>query len=256
MFLHIWHKGLWWPKIREDIAREINTCVKCLRNSTKKFGYHPLIPIVEARPGDGWAIDLFFMGKFTIFIVIDIASGFLVLLESLLSKKKHVIATCLWKHICVFGPQRYLISDNGGEFVNNVLGKLLGAIGVQHRTISSYHPQANGKVERSILDIKAILKKHCEGNFQKATEFLPYIQLTYNTQISSRTKSTPYALMFGKPANAFKDYRSLGSIQPQSDETIQKIWENINNNIYPSILKMVESREEQRAAKWDSPIKL
>ena len=50
----------------------------------------------------------------------------------------------------------YLLTDNGREFDNQTLRKVLGEYGVKHVTILSYDPQAN-PVERSNRTLKTMI---------------------------------------------------------------------------------------------------
>ena len=259
-FLKIWHKGLWWPKIREQITKEIENCQTCLRHTTKRVGFHPLTPITESRPNEGWAVDLFFAteqeGKggrlHPILIAMDICTGFVLDLKIMKTKQATEVSDELWKMICVFGPPKYLISDNGKEFLNQTLARLFKTIGTQHRTISSYHASANGRPERAIQDVKTLIKKLTEGNLRNLEKLLPKIQLAYNTRISSRTLSAPFALEFGRNANAFEDYRKLPEMKEVNEEEIKRNWDKMNKTILPAINERVVEREEQRAAKWDA----
>lgn len=43
-----------------------------------------------------------------------------------------------------------VVQDNGGEFVNSSVERVLFANGVDHKTCRPYHPQTEGKVERQV----------------------------------------------------------------------------------------------------------
>jgi len=255
-FLRIWHKGFWWPSVRQDIADHLSGCLQCLRFSVRREGFHPLTPIIEDWPGNGWSMDLFFLDKSTnknvVLIAIDIATGFILDLAPVLSKDKHTIAEEVWKIICTYGPPKYIISDNGAEFVNRHMKALLDKIGVVHRTIASYHPQANGKVERTIKDVKEMIRKMSDADYRFSPSYLPYCKLCYNTHLSSRTNSSPFSLMFGREALAFDNYLGSAKMLPADIAKIQKHWKTIREGVYPAIQDFVKNRESIRAAKWDA----
>ena len=56
------------------------------------------------------------------------------------------VARKLWKIFCLIGWPRILQSDNGREFVNQILQALMKLTGIDHRLISPYNPRADGKV--------------------------------------------------------------------------------------------------------------
>ncbi len=45
-------------------------------------------------------------------------------------------------------------SDNGSDFVNQMIAELTKLNGINHRTISAYNPRANGAVERTNATIE------------------------------------------------------------------------------------------------------
>ena len=85
--------------------------------------------------------------------------------------------------------QRFL-SDNGTEFVNQLMKQLIKLYGIDHRLITPYHPQANGLVERTNKEVGRGLKKQLEGAKDRWNEYLPTIQLDLNQRILERTGST------------------------------------------------------------------
>ena len=58
-------------------------------------------------------------------------------------------------------------SDNGPEFVNDVIRALVRITGIDHRLISPYNPRADGKVERVIGSTMSIIKKLLHGVEEK-----------------------------------------------------------------------------------------
>jgi hypothetical protein len=74
-----------------------------------------LLKIPLGLSQDGWAIDLFFIEQFTVLVGVKIALIFIVKLEATPSKKQAVIVKKIWKAMCIFGPPKYLLSDNGGK---------------------------------------------------------------------------------------------------------------------------------------------
>ena len=61
--------------------------------------------------------------------------------------------------IARYGYIESIQSDNGPHFVNRVIKNLVEMLGVWHRLSTPYYPQSNGKVERTIGTLKAMLKR-------------------------------------------------------------------------------------------------
>lgn len=58
-----------------------------------------------------------------------------------------------------FGVPRALINDEGTHFLNLLMEKLLRKYNVKQKIATLYHPQTNGQVEFSNIQIKKILEK-------------------------------------------------------------------------------------------------
>ena len=57
---------------------------------------------------------------------------------------------------------RYILSDNGAEFKNNLMDQVMKQLGIEWIFSAPYHPQRNGKLEVFHKYLKPTLKKLCE----------------------------------------------------------------------------------------------
>ena len=133
-----------------------------------KAGYHPAASITANGPGDHFQVDTSIHlpespdGYKALLVCIDVFTGF-VLLKPLRDSTAETVARKLWKIFSIVGFPKILQSDNGSEFINDVLKALTKLIGIEHRFISPYNPRADGKVERSIGTVMMIIKKLLHG---------------------------------------------------------------------------------------------
>ena len=98
--------------------------------------------------------------------------------------------------MCLFGPPKEILTDQGSEFVNTILAALLSKLG-NHRLTSAYHPRTNGATERLNQTLLNILRKFMEETITDWDILLPYIGLAYRARINTVTKYSPFELMFG-----------------------------------------------------------
>ena len=89
------------------------------------------------------------------------------------------------------------MSDNGTEFLNKVVDRLLNFCGIERRTTSSYCPHVNGLTEVFNASLVKSLSKHAYENPKNLPEWLPYVLFAYRTRINSITGFTPFYLTFG-----------------------------------------------------------
>ena len=106
-------------------------------------------------------------------------------LRALPNKEAATIAAVLFTIFCEIGFPTILQSDNGTEYVNDILKALFGLINAAHRLITPYNPRANGVAERWVqLAVRAI-RKCLEGAETDWDLFTPGTQLALNTRVIS-----------------------------------------------------------------------
>jgi hypothetical protein len=256
------NKGYWWSGMRNDIQIRLSECDPCTRFVVGKSGFNPSGSITSAHPWDHIQIDTSVHlpaapGGFTaLLVMIDVFTGFIIL-RPIKTTSADIIANELWQVFCIIGIPKIIQSDNGPEFVNEIIRALVKINGIEHRFIAPYNPRCDGKVERSIQTVMLIIKKLLHGNESNWTLYVPFAQLSFNNKISSLTGSTPFSLMFGRNLNEIKDYTTA---ETKEEATIIDIdnWKNhiekVQSLIYPAILdrtmirkdKMIKALDKQR----------
>ena len=83
---------------------------------------------------------------------------------------------------------------------------MLKRVGSERLTTQAYNPRANGLTERANQTIMQMLRKHAEANTERWNEWLPYIELSYNSRVHSSTKFSPYEILYGFKMRSFKDW--------------------------------------------------
>src|SRR5207249_1790979 len=64
------------------------------------------------------------------------------------------VINVLREQFATFGLARYLITDNGPQFVSNEFRNFCKINGICHKPVSSYHPSSNGKAEAAVKIFK------------------------------------------------------------------------------------------------------
>ena len=65
------------------------------------------------------------------------------------SKQKEVIIDKIFKHwISIFGTPKLFLSDNGGEFINDIFREMGEQLNINVETTSAESPWSNGIVEK------------------------------------------------------------------------------------------------------------
>ena len=82
------------------------------------------------------------------------------------------------------GFSRIMQSDNGTEFVNELVAQLTKLYGIDHRLITAYHPRADGLVERQNKEVTRSLKKRMQAAPAQWHRWMPITQLGLNLRKS------------------------------------------------------------------------
>jgi transposase InsO family protein len=256
LFKKLFNQGYGWKGMRKDCIDFCAACPECLRVNVAKYGYHPLTPIHASLPFDHLAIDLIGPLPTTkddfslILIVIDVFTRF-VLLRPLKDKRAVSIATELFKIFVDFGHPRIIQSDNGLEFVNNIIASVMKLYAIDKRVTVPYHPRANGIVERSVRTTLALIKKSIQGEGTDWKRVLPSVQLMVNNRIASIHGSTPFSVMFARKLNPFRDFEDTENLATISEEAISKRLSEITSIIFPTIDSKMRENLNKIKGKWD-----
>ncbi len=253
-------RKIWWKGMRRDIATALMNCDPCTRYTVIRSGFNPADYIISSTPWEHIQIDNSVHlpsvpgGYKCLLVIIDIFTGF-VILRPITTTSAEIIAYELWQVCCTFGIPKIIQSDNGPEFVNEVIRALTNLVGIDHRFISPYNPRADGKVERSIQTVMSIIKKLLHGNEKNWHLFVPFAQLSFNNKITSLTGSSAFNLMFGRSLNPIKDYtgNDENGIEIKIDDlnTWNEHMEKIQSLIYPAILERTKHSKDKMIAALD-----
>ena len=231
--------GQHWGSMKSDAADYVKTCLPCQRYIIGRRGFHPVRSVHAALPWDHIGIDLKSFntpskeGNSYLLVVVDICTRF-VFLRPIKDKTMEAVASTLFTLFCDVGFPKIIQSDNGKEFVNELLKNLTSAGRIDHRLITAYHPQGNGVTERYVGMISDIIYRNLNGRADDWESYVPATQLWVNARASKSTKSTPYSLMFARPLNGFEDYSSVPD-ELLDDAALFRRLEYMTSLVYPAI---------------------
>ena len=106
------------------------------------------------------------------------------------------ITAIIYRH----GPVKWLISDNGREFVNKLFAQVAQLLNIKHSTITAYNPRANGLAENHMRTMKDALAIYCDETQKDWDAHLGGVTMSYNTTVNSQTGFTPYFMLYGREA--------------------------------------------------------
>ena len=102
-------------------------------------------------------------------------------------------------HIGTFACPSEILSDNGPQFVNELVAATLKAMAITHSTTIAYSKEENALVERVNKEVMRHLRALVFEiqNYDNWDRYLPIVQRIINTTVHSVLKVSPYSLVFG-----------------------------------------------------------
>ena len=108
--------------------------------------------------------------------------------------------------LLVHGVPETILTDGGGEFINELNSWLAEAVGVRWQKTTAYNPASNGQVERINLVMQDMISKHChDSNHADWDTKLQACVFAYNTCVNSTTGYSPFFLVHGREARRLID---------------------------------------------------
>ena len=195
----------YWPKIRKDCKRFVNTCHVCqiVGKPNQKIPKAPLFPLqVVSEPFQEVQIDIVGplprtkSGNVYILTIIDRMSNYPEAIPVRSIKSRKVVEE-LVKFFTKFGLPKVVQSDCGSNFTSKVFAESMNELGIQHVTSTPYHPESQGKIERFHQTMKSILKKYCIESGCDWDKELPYLLFAFRSAPSETLGYSPFQLIFG-----------------------------------------------------------
>jgi hypothetical protein len=196
---------VFWKGLKRDVLRWIRACPKCQARKTGKNNLSGLLqPQFVAEPWHTVAMDLSAKlpktekGNQYVMVMMDSFLGW-VELAAIPNKSAKEVAQALWKNIYLrHGIPKRLLSDQGGEFDNELMKRLASRVGTEQVFTSAYHPSGNGQVERFNRVLFTTLSMYVNENRDDWDDHLESVAFAYNTSKIGETDMSPFTLLYGR----------------------------------------------------------
>ena len=194
----------YWKGMNKDIQKYIANCTLCYREKAKIQNHPPQMMEIPDRPFDKIAIDLIIecktstSGNKHILTIIDHLTGWPEAFPIPDKSADTIVSSFINKYLPVHMCLRYILSDNGTEFKNNLMDQVLKQLGIERIFSAPYHPQSNSKLEVFHKYLKPTLKKLCEKDQSNWDQYLNQVLASYRVTPNLATAETPFFLLYGR----------------------------------------------------------
>ena len=198
-------RRFWWPSMLKDLAQHIRSCWACQaggdpprRNTKAELQPWP----ATAELGD-WCIDLYGpmplseQGNRWVFGAVERGRRWPEL-AALKDASAESVARALFERVISrHGIPSRITSDQGPQFIGQVMKELCRCMGIQKLQTTAYHPQTNSAVERIWPNVSRHLRKFCQAQQQQWDLHLSSMEMALRTSVVRAVGVTPYELMYG-----------------------------------------------------------
>ena len=178
-------RRFWWPGIAKDVAEHCQTCAECQRMA-RRGPRAPLVPMpIIGEPFERIAMDIVgplprtASGKRFILVISDYATRYPEA-YAMGTVTAPAIAKKLIDFFSHYGVPKEILTDQGSNFMSELLKEIYQLLGVKSIRTSPYHPQTDGLVERYNQTLKMMLRKVLLTERRSWDKLLPLVLFAYH----------------------------------------------------------------------------
>jgi transposase InsO family protein len=264
---HLMLQHVWWPSIYKDVRKYIRSCTQCQRHKPMQNRRNRLL--FSTKPNDIWDtanIDLVGPmptsknGNKYICVITDNFSKWAEALP-IPDKTETTVAEAIFKGlICRHSVPRKIITDQGTEFTNKLVQRLLERMNIVHKTTPPYYPQANGHVERFNRTLVESIAKQCEDEPGEWERFIDGTLFAYRVCKVDGLELSPFQIMFAR--DPILPMQILDSSDADIVEDVTRFGTRLTFNLqntHRAIKELLHQQADARDAAWlkkANPLKL
>ena len=193
-----------WPNMRRDVLRWARQCQSCATSKIARHTSPPVLPI-EVPPERFAHVHVDIVGPFPpdrgnkyLLTMIDRTTRWPEAAPITDTGADTVIRTFVDTWVSRFGVPFSVTTDRGAQFTSEAWKASLSGLGISVSTTTSYHPQANGMVERFHRTLRNAMSCAARTN-TSWTRTLPWVILGLRNAPRLDTATSTAEVVFGAP---------------------------------------------------------
>ena len=202
--INMMKRRFWFRKMREQVNSYINKCLLCCQHATHKTKYESKFLPIPKKPFDGICLDC--VGPLErskrnfkwILTCIDLHSSFMIAVAMKSKSADDIIHAYVETILPQIGPSRFILTDNGTEFKNDTMDKVLNRLNTEHKFTTVYFPRGNSRLENSHALLKRSISKYIDILDVEWDRCLNLATYAFNISPSSDNCNSPYYIVYGR----------------------------------------------------------
>ncbi len=189
--------------MKKDVLKFVRQCLSCQCAKASKCKFGLLRPFQEGEPWGTVHVDVVGPLRFQneerfLITAIDSFGAWVEVQEVYHSPTSADFVSFLVSEIITrHGVPKRIVSDNGSILVSEVSKMFYKDTGIRITTTSTYHPQANGKIERFHRFLKETLRASQTLTGEEFSNKLPWIIFAYRTTYHEGIREIPFFVYHG-----------------------------------------------------------
>lgn len=257
-------RDFFWPRMNKDVARFVQSCATCQKTKapTTSPAGKMLTPSMPRAPLADLAID--FVGPLPKSNNYDMIltctcrlSGFTRILPVVQSDTAEKTASRLFSGwMATFGAPTSIISDRDKAWTSKFWKALMAHLNIRFHMSSAFHPQADGRSERTNKTVGQILRSFTAKRQGKWLAALPAAEFAINSAINVATGISPFELVFGRKPGLFPSIDSSPDSPPNLKRWLDQregSWANARDSLWLSRVR--QAIQHNRHNRPPTPLK-
>ena len=252
-------RRFYWPTLFRDIEQFCQSCVNCQKSGNRRNPKAPLIPLpVISEPFSRVAMDIVGplprskAGYKYILVLCDYATRYPEAIPLRSIDAEHV-ADELIKLFARVGIPQEILTDQGSNFMSQLLTELYKLLHIHSIRTSPYHPQTDGLVERFNQTLKSMLRKVVTKEGKDWDKLLPYLLFAYREVPQASTGFSPFELLYGRAVRGPLDIiRETWEAEEKCDDSVVSYVLSTQENLreMAGIVEENLAKAQSRQKRW------
>ena len=248
-----------WPHLATDVIDHIRHCPVCARRRAEGFIRAPLLsmPVYDiiwetlAMDICGPLAETYRSNKY-ILVITDYATRYIITCPMRDQTAQTVARKFIFNVLLRFGSPQRVLTDQGRNFLSNLVGEVCTLFEVKQLRTTAYHPQGDGLVERFNKTMADMLAAYVSKHPENWDKVLPFVTLAYNAHTHKSLRHSPFYLLFGRQPALATDILHPDEVKPEDARVVT----NLEPVMDPKWRKALEFAHEflataQSTQKWN-----